>query len=57
MAKFKIFLGRDYTYYWHLIANNGEKVCWAEGYTTKQGARDSIEFTKKNGPNAPIEEV
>jgi len=55
MAYFKIYQGLNKDYYWHLKSDkNGEKVCWAEGYKTLEGAKKSIEWVKLNAPKAPI---
>lgn len=54
MAKFIL---KNYTpdqYYWILQANNGNNICWCEGYTTKQSAKDAIAFVKANAASAPI---
>jgi hypothetical protein len=54
MAKFEIRRNTNDEYYWRLIANNGQIICWSEGYTRKQNAEDSIAFVKANAANAPI---
>ncbi len=56
MAKFKIYKDRSSEYRWHLVSNNGEKICWAEGYSSKQNAKKSIQFVTVNAPSAKIED-
>ncbi len=56
MAKFQLYKNIKWEYYWHLRANNGNKICWSEGYTTKQSAKESIEFTQINAKDSPIED-
>lgn len=47
MAKFHIKKNEKW-FYWHLKANNWDKICWSwEFYTTKQNAKNSIEFVQK----------
>lgn len=36
---------------------NGEIIFWTEGYKSKASARNAIESIKKNGPDAPVEEL
>lgn len=40
--------------YWHLKANNGEKLCHSEVYTTKQAAQDGIAAVKRVAPGSPV---
>ena len=54
MTKFEIYVGRDNLYHWKLIASNGEIVCWGEGYSSRQGAINSINWVKAYAPSAPI---
>lgn len=56
MAKFHIHKNNKEEYYWYLQAKNGNKICWSEWYTTKQSAKESIEFTKLNAKDSPIED-
>lgn len=55
MAKYVLWQGpRDNLWYWHLYSDKNNKiVCWAEGYSSKQAAENSIEWTKTNAPKAP----
>lgn len=47
----------DRLFYWYLKSdNNGEKVCWAEGYSSKQNAQDSIAFVRKYASGADYKE-
>jgi uncharacterized protein YegP (UPF0339 family) len=54
MIKFEIVIGTDKKYHWRLWAANNRIVCWSEGYDTRQGALDSINWVKRNGPGAPL---
>ena len=58
MAKYKLWKSsNDNLYYWHLYSDrNNEIVCWAEGYSTRQAALNSIEWVRNNAPNAPLAE-
>lgn len=58
MAKFKLWKSiNDGDYYWHLWSDNNNKVICrsSEGYSSKQGAEDSIEWVKKYAAGAKIE--
>lgn len=58
MAKFILWQSsRDNLWYWHLKAANGEVVCWAEGYASKQGALGSIQWTRDYAKGADLEEL
>jgi len=57
MAKFEIYKDADGLYRWRLKAANGEKVCWGEAYSSKQAAIDSINWVKKNAPDATVEDL
>lgn len=54
MAKFHI-LKNDKWFYWHLKANNWNKICWSwEFYTTKENAEKGIEFVKNFSKDSEI---
>lgn len=57
VIKFEVYLGKDGAYYWRLKAANNEIVCWSEGYNSKQGAVNSVNWVKINGLTAPIIEI
>lgn len=59
MAKFVLWKStNDNKWYWHLKSTeNGKIVCWAEGYTTKQGALDSINWVYNNARNATLDDL
>jgi len=57
VVKFEVYQGKDNLYYWRLKAANGEIVSWGEGYSTKQGALDAVNWVKKNAPTAPVYEI
>lgn len=57
MAKFQIFRGRDYQYYFRLIAGNGEIIATSEGYTTKQSAQHGVDAVKRLAPNAMVFDI
>ena len=48
MAKFILFKGSNQQFYFHLKADNGEKVLHSEGYTSKQACRNGIDSVKAN---------
>lgn len=48
MAKFTIFIGSNKNYYFHLKADNGEKVLSSEGYSSKQGCQNGIASVRTN---------
>lgn len=54
MVKFEIVRNKAGEYQWHLVAANNQIVCWSEGYTTKQGAIDSIKWVEYWASKAPI---
>lgn len=57
MAKYNLWKGLDGKYYWHLYSDdNGKIVCWAEGYSSKQAAEDSIAWVRANAPKALVKE-
>lgn len=55
----KFFLWRsdkDGNWYWHLKSMlNGNIICWAEGYSSKQAALESIEWVRDNAMDSSIE--
>lgn len=56
MAKFHI-LENDKWFYWHLKANNWNKICWSwELYTTKENALKWINFVKSFSKDAEIKD-
>lgn len=50
MAKFRIFKASNGQFYFHLKADNGEKVLASEGYTAKSSCQNGIESVKTNAP-------
>jgi len=45
-------------WYWHLKSDgNNQVVCWAEGYTTKQAAQESIAWVRKYALGAEYKEL
>ncbi|MCU0442338.1 MAG: YegP family protein [Bacteroidia bacterium] len=48
MAKFTIFKGSNQNYYFHLKADNGEKVLSSEGYSSKQGCQNGVASVRAN---------
>lgn len=54
MSKFVVFRGANGQYYFHLTAENGEKIAQSEGYASKQGALNGIAAVKRCAPTAPI---
>jgi uncharacterized protein YegP (UPF0339 family) len=51
---FEILRAQSGGFYWHLKADNGEKLCHSEVYTTKQAAQKGIEAMKRVVPGAPV---
>ncbi len=58
MATFVLWQSsKDNQWYWHLKSDgNNQVVCWAEGYTSKQGALDSINWVYKNAGSATLDD-
>jgi len=50
MAQFRLFKGTNGQYYFHLKADNGEKVLGSEGYLAKSGCQNGIDSVKINAP-------
>lgn len=57
MVHFEIFRDRAGEYRWRLVAANGREVSWSEGYITKQGAIDSVNWVKTWAITAPIRDL
>jgi uncharacterized protein YegP (UPF0339 family) len=59
MATFVLWKStNDYQWHWHLKSDENNKViCWAEAYTTKQGALNSIEWVRKYAAGADLKEL
>jgi hypothetical protein len=58
MAKFVIYKDASTNYRWRFKANNGNIIAdSAEGYVSKQGARDGIDFVKSYANRAPVEDT
>lgn len=36
---------------------NGETIFWTEGYSSRASAINAIESIKKNGPDAPVDDL
>jgi uncharacterized protein YegP (UPF0339 family) len=58
-AKFVLWQStKDKLWYWHLKSTGNNKVvCWAEGYSTKQDALDSINWVYNNAGSATLEDL
>ena len=52
VGRFETFTGRDGKFYFHLIAGNGEKVLYSQGYTTLASAKNGVASIKTNGTDA-----
>ena len=57
MVHFEIYLDNAGEFRWRLVAANGEPVCWSEGYSTRQGAIDSVYWVKSWASSAPISDL
>lgn len=51
---FEILRANGGGFYWHLKAENVEKLCHSEVYTTKQAAQNGINAVKRIAPTAPV---
>ena len=49
--KFELFRGKDDQFYFRLKTRNGETILASEGYTSKAGCQNGIEFVKTNAPD------
>jgi len=49
--KFKIFIGKNSQFYFHLTAANGEIILSSEGYIAKENAIAGINSVKVNASN------
>ncbi len=54
MPKFEIYIGQDGWYHWRLKASNGQIVCWSEGYTSKEAAKNSVAWVVRNSSRAQV---
>jgi uncharacterized protein len=57
MAKYQIYKDTRGEYRARLVAANGEKVWFTEGYSSKQGAKDAIAWNQSNGGTTTVEET
>lgn len=57
MVTYEVYLGQDNLYHWRLKAANGEIVCWSEGYSSKQGALNSVAWTKNNASQGFVKQI
>jgi len=56
-ARFKLYKDRKGEWRWNLRHNNGNIIAdSAEGYSSKQKAKQGLESVRKNLPGAPVEE-
>lgn len=55
MARFNLFQGSsNKQWYFNLQADNGEKVCQSEGYSSKDAAKKGIDAVKRLAPSAVV---
>lgn len=52
--KFKIFVGTNSQFYFHLIAGNGEIILSSEGYTTQSNCTNGINSVKLNSTDGNL---
>lgn len=57
MGEYQLFQELGGEFRWHLRDMNGEIICWAEGFMTKQMALDAIECNRLNAADAPLVEL
>lgn len=48
MSKFVLFEGSNQKYYFHLKADNGEKILASQGYTSKQSCQNGVTSVRTN---------
>lgn len=57
MVRFEVYRDSVREYRWRLVAANNQIVCWSEGYLTKQGAVDSVNWVKSWTLSAPVRDL
>lgn len=57
MVRFEIYRNRAGQWQWRLVAANNEIVCYGEGYTTIENAKQSIQWIKVWAPSAQVREI
>ena len=57
MVRFEIYKDRAGEFRWRFVAANNREVCWSEGYSTKQGAIDSVYWVKSWASSAPVHDL
>lgn len=57
MVRFEIYRDQAGEYKWRLVAANNGIICWSEGYTTKQGAINSVNWVIGWANSAPIHDL
>jgi uncharacterized protein YegP (UPF0339 family) len=55
--KFRLWCNFKGTWYWTLVAKNGEPIAQSEGYKTEQGARKGIRSIRTVAPFAKIDKL
>ena len=53
---FEIYKDKSGEFRARLVASNGEKICWTEGYTSKQSAQKSIEIMMSAGDDIEVKD-
>jgi uncharacterized protein YegP (UPF0339 family) len=57
MIRYEIYVDQAGEFRWRLVAANNETVCWSEGYSSKQGAVDSVYWIKRWASTAIIKDL
>lgn len=57
VVRIEIYRDRAGEFHWRLVAANNREICWSEGYETKQGAKDSVNWAKQWMYPAPIRDL
>ena len=52
--KFEVKLNDAGEFFWHLVASNGNIICWSEGYARKADALHAVELVKNNAMEAEV---
>ncbi|MEV0759591.1 DUF1508 domain-containing protein [Nocardia sp. NPDC050435] len=53
-AKFEIYTGEDGKPRWRLVAPNGEKIAYGQGFASKAGAEVSISAVRTHAATARV---
>lgn len=57
MIRFEVYRDQASEYRWRLVAANNEIVAWSEGYTSKPGAINSLNWVKQFAWSTPTHDL